>query len=346
MSSIFPRNGWYHIKYYENGKAVQYSLKTKDKGIAKQKQKEIDYQLAVGDSPAQRKTGNIEKLKEDYLDFVAGTISPVQLSHEKTHLREFLAFCNSPLRSINGSVIKKFLDSREVITGDERRPIADRTWNSYLITLKKFFKFVTKKKYLRENPADEVKIKKLPRNPPSWLSDGDDEKVLNFAQKNYPEYYPLLATGILAGLRISELLNMEWKDVTWGEGEKRGIILVQNKASFKTKSRTYRRVPLSSQLEAILKPLSRAKGYCFFSDEPGRLDYFKHRKRLKKILTGAKVEIPKYKAFHILRHTFGTKHGRAGRSSLKLGDWMGHKSPETTKGYTHFDPADKEIDDI
>lgn len=112
--------------------------------------------------------------------------------------------------------------------------------------------------------------------------------------------------------------------------------------NWKTKNRTYRYVPMAKNLEKILRKTRKSAGYCFWEDQSR--DYKKHRDVFKRICREAGMPLPDGKAFHVLRHTFGTKHGRAGTSEWKLQGWMGHNDPRTTGIYKHPDPRDKSID--
>lgn len=309
---------------------------------------EYENALIKGQSPIKYdSTRRINDVIPEYVEFIRGTISPKQFHEEQFHLRIFSLFLNnSPLVCISLTDVKSYIYSRTKSVRGEISDVSDRTKNSYLITLKKFFKFCIRKEYLTQSPAHAIPTRKLPKNIPTWLENGTDLVFIETAKNSYPEYYQPIVVGNYNGLRIRELIYLQWTDIIWSSKSSTGVLSIQNKANFKTKNLEYRRIPLSKVAEAVLRPVARKSGYCFWPDDPRRFSYEYHRKIFRKIAKDAKIELPPYKAWHIIRHTFATKHARDGRSELKLAKWLGHNSLEMVKRYSHLDDADKEIDNV
>lgn len=352
MAYRYKRGNIYWLQYRENGKRKFISLATGDLKLAKYKQREIENKLVEGSSPFIRAKSPVKAAVEEYIDYIRDTIGQRQLKEEKSQIDRFIdySFINY-VSQINDDMFKKFLRSLTSKKTKNKPPkaVSQRTKNGYIVTMKKFLKFCRKKKYISNNPLEDITVQKLPKNPPTFFDDKTTEKFLQAAFDFNKEYYYLCITGILAGMRIQELLNLEWQDFEFGKKDENGkwgngVIRILNKNNFKTKNRSYRVVPLAMLLQTSLEPIRRKKGYCFFKDDDFRLSYWKHRKKFRKIARIAKINLPEYKAFHILRHTFGTRHGRAGRSIYKIAEWLGHGSVETSKKYTHLEQADSEID--
>lgn len=49
MASLYKRGGWYWIAYYANGRHVQQPLHTRNERLARDAQKEIEYEVATGE---------------------------------------------------------------------------------------------------------------------------------------------------------------------------------------------------------------------------------------------------------------------------------------------------------
>lgn len=365
------RRPWW-ISYKKDGRIHCYSLRTRDETVAKYKRNQIENQLRAGDVPAAMRTANTSwtECLSLYRTLTSDTIGPQQLHEEGTHLRRLCAFLqNKPLGKVEDIDIKSFLGSLTKTVRKKIIPLSDRSKNSHLVTFKKFFKLLVKKGKIKVNPIIEIKTKKLPKNKPAFLQEDADLAIFKYAKKNAPEYYVMMALGRWNGLRVSEMLNLAWPEVEYsrpcahcqgkgkikknlcqkcvGQGMEVGTLLVANKMNFKTKSRTCRLIPLAAKTEEALKKLKRrTAGYCLFPDDAHRSNYWRHRDELKRIARAAKHPLEKGKAFHILRHTFATRHMRDGRSVFKVADWLGHADVQTTKGYSHLDPTDREINKV
>ncbi|GEM_PF-4404312 len=89
-----------------------------------------------------------------------------------------------------------------------------------------------------------------------------DDKYLRIekAAEGHP-LYPMIVTARYTGLRLRELIHLEWQDFDW---EKK-IVRVENKPQYGHTVKNYqvRVVPVSDELTDKLLPYIKREGICF-----------------------------------------------------------------------------------
>jgi integrase len=208
---------------------------------------------------------------------------------------------------------------------DERlKTSAPSTVRQDLAALHDCLKWAVKLKYLRTNPAKEVDRPSLPvkqDDPADYLSPEQFAELIAKAKKDRPLY----KFAVWTGLRITELLTLEWPDV------RDGYVMVK-----RGKGRKQRIVPLLPQALAALNEVPRRLNdpriFWWMKDRHTTLRRFQRRL--------AWAELPKFR-FHDLRHTFGAYAAQAGVDLEVIAAAMGHTSTTVTKLYAHLSPAYK-----
>lgn len=121
--------------------------------------------------------------------------------------------------------------------------------------------------------------------------------------------------GISTGGRWSELATLKPAQI------------VNGRVTFlKTKNGKKRTVPISSELESLIK--KNASGSLF------NVDYVSFCKVLKMV----KPDIPANQATHILRHTFASHFMMNGGNIIALQQILGHANIQQTMTYAHLSP--------
>jgi integrase len=215
---------------------------------------------------------------------------------------------------------------------DRLKKSAPSTVRQDLAALHDCLKWAVKLKYLSTNPAKEVERPSLPvkqDDPADYLTPeqfGDlltaDKALLR--KKGQPDA-PLYKFAIWTGLRITELIDLEWTDI------RDGFVVVR-----RGKGRKQRIVPLLPQALAALKEvphrLKDPRVFWWMRDRHTTLR--RYQRRL------AKAKLPEFR-FHDLRHTFGAYAAQAGVDLEVIAAAMGHTSTTVTKLYAHLSPAYK-----
>jgi integrase len=201
--------------------------------------------------------------------------------------------------------------------------------------------------YITSNPAIGVSVPTPPTeepsripNPLTWDERDHFEKVWN---EDFGEYYPLIICGFRTGLRISELISLQWDDIDFHNGH---IIASRTatRGKITTKPKTdssSRIVRMTHQLINVLKiHLTASKKVClkngwkdlpqwvFYNQDGGMLNYdnFLNRVWNKAVLkSGLSRRTP-----HDMRHTYATLRLSKGDSLAEVSKEMGHRSPEIT----------------
>lgn len=144
---------------------------------------------------------------------------------------------------------------------------------------------------------------------------------------------------LYTGLRIGELLALQWRDVDF----RRGIISVERSCydeaggkvldTPKTES-SVRMIPLPIQLLPILREMKR-KSECDFVVAHGKTSVPVRSYQRSFALLLARLGIP-HRGFHSLRHTFATRALECGMDVRTLSELLGHKNPTVTLNrYAH-----------
>lgn len=140
---------------------------------------------------------------------------------------------------------------------------------------------------------------------------------------------PIVVTALNTGMRLSEILNLEWDRHV---DLKHGFILLD-----KTKNSNRREIPINDTLRRTLQGITRRLDvpYVFFNRETG--------KPYKEIKHGFKSACRRAKIhdfhFHDLRHTFASHLIMAGVDITTVSRLLGHKSLTMTLRYSHLAPS-------
>lgn len=331
MSTIYQRGDWWWISYYTDRKRIQYSLKVKDRRLAEVKQKKIDLELAQGSAGLPVKT-LIAKAFQSYKDYSLSRKRSATWKGNNADLERFLSWSKAKcLQDIHAPHINDFLQK---LAKEGRSP---KTLNNYRTTISTFFKYCRQQKYISENPALDVARFKVNEHLVRFFTTQEIKQLLEVLQGNH--LHPIVMTALYTGARINELIHLEWSDFDWNEG----VVKIQNKPGWQTKSGRPRVIPLVSKLIEYLKPQSRPSGYCFLykgkpiENNPERI--------LARYLKKAGIINA---SWHTCRKTFASYAVMRGVSITKVAYWLGHSDPRLTyRSYAHLAPKnDHDIEKI
>ena len=141
----------------------------------------------------------------------------------------------------------------------------------------------------------------------------------------------MIATGLYAGLRSGELMNLQWQDINL----RNRTITIQGKDDWQPKNRKIRVIPISSMLLAYLQkhPRHISSPYVFCRPDGTRRSWV--HKDLPRIAEGVGLTnvTP-----HILRHTFASWLVMEGVDLPTVQKLLGHSDITTTMIYAHLAP--------
>lgn len=207
-------------------------------------------------------------------------------------------------------------------------------------TIRIFFKYLSTKAHIIEtNPAQDLETPKLDKRMPKYLSLDDSKKLLDVAgnedNRNSERDYAITTLFLNCGMRLSELVGINLKDIDLGEcklnvigkGNKERTIYL-NKACMKALSE-YTKVRPKEGIKFD------SKDALFLSERRERISRRTVQHIISKELQQAGLDTTKY-SVHKLRHTAATLMYQYGNVDIRaLQELLGHESISTTEIYTH-----------
>lgn len=324
MASIYKKGrhkNWY-VSYILNNRRLVKSLNTCDEKIARLLKKELEVRLEKG-THQEVQLKRTTDCFEEYLRAI--THRKVQTnSNEIYTIQRFL-------RTVNRNRLDKIACEDILFFLAPYEQKAEQTYNNVLGTLRRFFRFAVARNYLLKDPTASIIRKKIPQKEVKSFTDDEYFKIENAARMH--PLYPMIVTARYTGLRLQELINLEWNDFDWTKR----VVHVLNKKDHTIKNYKNRTVPICEELRDKLLPFVKVAGLCFpvpFGKTKGRKYSIQGPKRtIQNLLRRAGVEVEKGKSWHKLRKTFATTLKDCGVSIAKISDWLGHSSIKVTELY-------------
>ncbi|MDR3218638.1 MAG: tyrosine recombinase XerC [Dysgonamonadaceae bacterium] len=208
--------------------------------------------------------------------------------------------------------------------------------NRKLSSLKSFFKYLCKNKYLASNPAQNVKGPKVSKPLPHFVKEADMENLLS--EKDETDTFEtirdraILDVFYTTGIRCAELVGLKNEDVDFHSK----LIKVTGKRN------KQRLIPFSHKLEETLRSYIETRNETIASLHANAFFIRKSGQALSNsvvygIVTKRLSEIPNLskKSPHVLRHTFATSMLNNGADLNAVKEFLGHASLSSTEVYTH-----------
>ena len=223
----------------------------------------------------------------------------------------------------------------------EKKGYAASTITNYCKPLSGTLGFAVRRGLIASNPYRSLTSDDWPQQTDRRLAhEWTDEEIsgllaasaeLAARRESHYDYTPLLRTAIYTGLRLGELLGLQWRDVDF-EGEvlhvRRQFTLTRELTEPKTKN-GLRRVPLSADMSLLLR---RHKIASVFSQDTDFVFASKagtplgHRNVQRRGFELARVNagLPDSLTFHDLRHAFASLAAHRGVPVQVLSAALGH----------------------
>ena len=201
---------------------------------------------------------------------------------------------------------------------------------------KTFYNYYIKIGQISINPIDKVDTPKLSKHLPTYLTVEEVDKLLDieikdaFSARNKSILELLYATG----LRISELINLEFKNIDlndcivriMGKGSKERIVPINDLAI------KYLKIYVKDYRHKLVK--TEQNNYVYLNNHGKKMTRQGVFKMIKKrtLETGIKKDISP----HTLRHSIATHMLENGADLRIIQEFLGHESIGTTQIYTHL----------
>jgi integrase/recombinase XerC len=243
------------------------------------------------------------------------------------------SFQHTDLLQVNSSMIRSW-----TISLIEKKDTAT-TVNRKISCLKSFYKFQLKSGLILQNPTSKIIRPKVPKRLPKdvaahKLQDIKDKLEINLSEDSFESRrdYTMFMTFYLCGLRRSELIDMQWRQID----------LAQKQLSVIGKGKKQRLIPIDERWTKLIieykNELTRheiqAENDLVFVLKNGQKLYPNLVYRtIKKYLS----EVTSQKGIgpHSLRHSFATHLLNEGAELNAIKGLLGHSSLASTQVYTH-----------
>jgi len=330
----------------------------RDKRFALEAAKKIEAKLILGDLKLSKNEdvtfGHYAKTWIE--NTVPATCKRISISDYKGILKNHVLpdLEKTPVTDINKAVVKKLLQKKL------KEGYAASTATHIKNAISGVLELAVDDNKISSNPAQIIrklirsKVKKYHIDP---LTREETKLLLETCLTNYPKHYPMLLTLCRTGMRLGEVIALQWGDIDFNN---RFIIVRRSRSKSHTstpKNDKYRNVDMSRQLtECLLKLkikrkeeyLAKGEGvpeWIFISEIGTPLIEGHWRERVfKKILEKAKLRQIR---IHDIRHTYASQLIQDNRSLAYIKDQLGHHSIQVTVDiYGHLVPgANKEVVD-
>jgi integrase len=336
---------------------------------------------SVSDPAGEVEEIRLGELAKNYLATHSnGAMELNSLETVRGHVREFLVSFgeNRPVASIHLADIQRHVDRRakKIYRG---KPLTTTTLKKDLATFRAMWNWAVRMKLLTGPhpvrgvvfPKGDERSKFLTRDQIErrisqgglsavqirdlwgclFLTKLEVTEFLEFVRATAePKFlHPLLYFVAHTGARRSEAARAELADLDLDTG----LVVIREKKRDQ-KSRSFRRVPLSSSLTGVLREwLAVHPGgphlFCQTWDEiltPVRrrtfmgeihpLDGDELHLQFRKLVAGSRWEV--MRGYHVLRHSFISACVAEGVDQRQLMSWVGHMNEATHRRYVHFAP--------
>lgn len=212
------------------------------------------------------------------------------------------------------------LSSNQIETWLNCLPLALESKNSHRRSINRLYWQAKKWGLVKENPVTEVDIlkdRKVKAKLPGIFSVTEAARLLEAAPETV---LPVIALGLFAGLRPSEINRLRWEDISW---EKR---LIDCSAKI-TKTASRRWVKISDNLLEWLTPYRHATGPIF---------NFGEAKQIREVTAAGRAAGITSWPQDGLRHSFGSYYLALHQDAPETALQMGHHNGETKTLLAHY----------
>ena len=258
----------------------------------------------------------------------------MDLNYSKNTINTYLNALNHLNNEIKKDILK--LTSKDIENFISVLELESSSISNYLSAYKTFYNYYIKIGQISINPIDKVDTPKLSKHLPTYLTVEEVDKLLDieikdaFSSRNKSILELLYATG----LRISELINLEFKNIDlndcivriMGKGSKERIVPINDLAI------KYLKIYVKDYRYKLVK--TEQNNYVYLNNHGKKMTRQGVFKMIKKrtLETGIKKDVSP----HTLRHSIATHMLENGADLRIIQEFLGHESIGTTQIYTHL----------
>ena len=228
---------------------------------------------------------------------------------------------------------------RNFLTDELNNGVSKRSLKRRLCALRHFYKFMVKRRYVKDNPFIFISSPKFEQKYPHFLYKDQVRQILEENKKRTDELairdQAILSTLYYTGMRASELVSLTLQSVNlnqryvriFGKGKKERLVPFSEEC----------KKDLDTYIKTTRKDLERRNkdgtNVLFLNDKGKQLT----TRGLEYILDSIETKIGTFVDLHphVLRHSFATHLLENGADLRIIQELLGHESLNTTQVYTH-----------
>lgn len=223
----------------------------------------------------------------------------------------------------------------------KKKGLSARSQAAVLAALRHFFRYMIEEGRVEVNPLEDLDTPRFSKRLPVVFSEKEITKLLEVPRKDTPQGLRDIAILELlygSGLRVSEALNLDVKDVNlaqgfviaYGKGQKERIVPISEpcRDAIERYLRDARPVLMRNR-----RPLVKGRDPLFVTGRGSVLTRQGLFKNLKKY--GIEAGFMRRLSPHKLRHSFATHLVEHGADLRAVQEMLGHADIGTTEIYTH-----------
>jgi integrase len=343
---VYKRGGRYVVRYRHDGQELKRFARTYDEARALKATLTADIRRG---EHQERGTVTFEEYARDWIDTYQGRTTrgfreSTRVGYQRTIEAKAIPFfkkrggllCDIKPKDIK-AFIKWLFDEKA-----QGRKLAVGTVRGHVAAVKVLLATAVEEELLLRNPATGVRIS----NPaaPAVEEDAaeqhkalDTDELARFLRACSPEWEPFFRLLAMTGLRISEAIELRWKDIDFGAKRLKVRRQFYEGVVAPPKSKYGKRdIPLSTVMSRLLWSRQGKPGDLVFTGPRGlRVDHaWLWRRQLEPARDAAGVP---WAGFHTFRHTCASILFAEGKNPKQVQMWLGHSDPGfTLRTYVHL----------
>ena len=258
----------------------------------------------------------------------------MDLNYSNNTVKSYENNLNKLVENTNKDLLKlEYIDIEKFLNKLNLEP---SSISNYLSSYKTFYNYYMKIGKIDKNPTDVIDTPKLIKHLPSFLTVEEIDKLLNFEIKDAfsARNKSLLELLYSSGLRISELIDLEFKNIdlneciirVMGKGSKERIVPINDMAIY------YLKIYVKDYRHYLVK--KEQNNYIYLNNHGKKMTRQGVFKMLKKL--ACEKNIKKDVSPHTLRHSIATHMLENGADLRIIQEFLGHSDIGTTQIYTHL----------
>jgi len=322
MGLIKRGQKWY-VQLRDNGRLIRQSTGTHIKKVAQEIEAKIKMELVEGKyfDKGQGNKKTFKELAQRYMKEETIKKTPSSQRRDETSLKVLLPFFGEKLLTqISPSMINDYKLMRKA---KGRKPA---TINREIALAKRMFNVAVRVwGWIGDNPFLRVPMETVHNERTRFLTDTEFQALID-ASDDWLK--PLIIVAAFTGLRKTNLLELEWKQVDFSN---------EWITALHTKNHQPYTVPMIKAVKDTLKELSKIRfigsPYVFTNSDGTRVKETKLQKHFRQACKKAGIENLRW---HDLRHCFGSWLRQQGTDVYTIRELMGHKDLRSTLRYSHL----------